>query len=523
MPDPHQPAAEPGGAGGAPSASGGQSNADLIQSMLSRAVEGQVSEQREMSTALGEIRSQLLRMSQELAQMRMRAQDDTTDAQVNTVTVEMREAVRFLSERLDGVTRMVAQRGEDLADIRTALTAIDAHVRSQAETIGVLSGGLQALPSYGERVSALQDNLQALHQQLAGIEQTLAAGPSDQGNDEIANRLAALESSLGSLVESTQSTHAAVAPVVERLNSMDDGGETQAAVLAQVQSSAAQLQQAVAGLHNRIDPLADDISTIGAEIAGLVESAADGAVLDSRITESVNEAVRGTEQRLMEHVDEAVLALAQTLLRARGAGASTFGAETAGAEPSAGEPSEHGHGAGGFTTEPAAQGQTATSAGSGGTTWWERDLDDDAADIEAAADSTVPGTSDPSEADDLVPEHWWEDNDDADEAAVTAEEPARSNALDTDDADHDEALGDIDDLYDTVDLDGIRGLDDVDDGDAADTGGTEPSSTGYAISASGHATEAWTKDPPAFSEPEAEEPPAEETAKSKRRWGRRNR
>ena len=167
--------------------------------MLARAAEEQLGEQRELASAIGDIRNQLMRMSQELAEMRVRPPDETVDAQINHVTVEMREAVRFLSERLDGVTRMVAQRGEDLADIRTALTAIDTHVRSQAETIGVLSAGLQALPSYGERVSALQDNVQVLHQQLVGIEGSLAARPD--GDDNYAERLESIESSIAPLAQ----------------------------------------------------------------------------------------------------------------------------------------------------------------------------------------------------------------------------------------------------------------------------------------------------------------------------------
>ena len=47
--------------------------------------------------------------------------------------------------------------------------------RSQAETIGVLTTGMQALPSYGERVSSLQDNINGLQQRLTGIE--AAFGP----------------------------------------------------------------------------------------------------------------------------------------------------------------------------------------------------------------------------------------------------------------------------------------------------------------------------------------------------------
>lgn len=279
---PHSPQSPPAGE------IGGPSSADALQSMLSRAVEGQAGEQRELTNAVTDMRNQLMRLSQELAELRVRpATDEASDAHNNTVTVEMREAVRFLSERLDGVTRMVAQRGEELADIRTALTAIDAHVRSQAETIVVLSNGLQALPSYGERVSVLQDNLQVLHRQLIGIEEAVGRSGDDS---QLGERLTAIES--------------AMAPLGERLNDLSDRGSAQSELLSQLQSSSSQLQQRVSGVHE--------------SVTGIRESVAEPiGDLDARIKDSVGSATRETEQRLMAHVDDAVMALAHTLLRRR--------------------------------------------------------------------------------------------------------------------------------------------------------------------------------------------------------------
>jgi hypothetical protein len=280
-------------------AAAGESTSDLLRSMLSQAVEDQLLDQREIVGAIGDVRAEVMRLSQELADMRAQQPRDDAEAQINTVTVEMREAVQFLSERLDGVTGMVAQRGEELAEIRTALTAIDAHLRAQGETIGVLSAGVQSLPSYGERVSALQDNLQVLHRQLAGIEAALAA-TEDNPVDE---RLRSIET--------------LVAPLAARLDAVSDTSVAQSGSMSELQSALGQLQSALAAMQGRIEPLASDITAIGADVAGLVEGTADGAALDSRVSESVNHAVRQTERRMIEHIDEAVLALAQTLLRRR--------------------------------------------------------------------------------------------------------------------------------------------------------------------------------------------------------------
>jgi hypothetical protein len=281
-----------------PAVTDDESTADMLRSMLSRAVEDQLVDQHEIASLMSDMRSQLMRFGQEIADMRAnRPRDDSSDAQINSVTVELREAVRFLSERIDGVTRMVAQRGEDLADIRGALTAVDAHVRSQAETIGLLSAGLQSLPSYGEQISVLADNLAIVHRQLVAIDVAVnaAATPSEE-------RLAAIEAS--------------VTPLAATMS---------------------ELAAAISSMQTQVEPLASDVTAIGGHVTGLVEGTADGAALDSRVRESVSVAVAATEQRLIAHIDEAVLALAQTLLKRRPVSIATPVAEP-GAEPVSAEP-----------------------------------------------------------------------------------------------------------------------------------------------------------------------------------------
>ncbi|MBV9872917.1 MAG: hypothetical protein JO214_20065 [Frankiaceae bacterium] len=447
QPMPPNEAAPPSGP---PAQAGEESTSELLQDMLNKAVGEQVAGERELATAVSDIRTRLVRMSQEFAEMRVRPpQDEAAEAQINAVTVEMREAVRFLSERLDGVTRMVAQRGEEMADIRTALTAIDAHVRSQAETIGVLSAGLQALPSYGERVSVLQDNLQVLHRQLVTIEEAVGKPTGDTGAAD--QRLAAIEAAIAPLAQKLDAlgdvganqaallaridalgdvgaNHAALVARIDalggeggadqsalvarldalgdiaanhtammaRLDEVSEISTAQSAVLGQLQSTSAQLQQSVASLHERVEPLATDLTAIGTGVTGLVEAGPATARLDPAVAQSINAAVRDTEQRLMAHVDEAVMALAETLLKQRRATSSATPISAMSAEERVAFAPTVPSAASSF--EVGGDGSTEGAKSAGGTAWWERD---DATPTEAA--EQAPSDSGNSV---LPPEHW---------------------------------------------------------------------------------------------------------------------
>ena len=290
------------------------------------------------SAALSDVRNQLVRLGQQIAEMRTEPAAGGGDA--NAVVAELREAVRFLAERLDGVARMVAQRGEELADTRGALGAIDAHVRSQAETIGVLTTGMQALPSYGERVSALQDNINALQQRLGGIEgafgplgqrlggiEQAVARPADGG---VTERLAAIEGMLGPLSQrlgqALAEQSASLQALHGRVESVASG--TQAALATPIQideGAVASLEPRLAALLSELGSLREEVASLQAQppsvdlsalkdqIAALATSAATAGATPA-VGGDVDVALQGLEQRLMDHIDDAVLALAQTLL-----------------------------------------------------------------------------------------------------------------------------------------------------------------------------------------------------------------
>src|SRR3954454_24990844 len=97
---------------------------ERMQALLSRAVEDQISEQRQVAGAMNEVRSHLAHLSAELQQLRATAggaADEEIQRQVAGVAADVREAIRVLGDLLDGVAGLVQQRGNDLAEIRNVI------------------------------------------------------------------------------------------------------------------------------------------------------------------------------------------------------------------------------------------------------------------------------------------------------------------------------------------------------------------------------------------------------------------
>src|SRR4051794_41922848 len=95
---------EPGGTGAPMS--------ERMQSLLSRAVEDQLSEQRQIAGVLTELRAQLQQINSQVAALR---QDSPAgggaEAALSTVSADWREGVRLFGERLCGGARPGRQRG----------------------------------------------------------------------------------------------------------------------------------------------------------------------------------------------------------------------------------------------------------------------------------------------------------------------------------------------------------------------------------------------------------------------------
>lgn len=155
----------------------GSPMSERMQALLSRAVEDQLSEQRQLAGAIGEFRSQVGRLAQEMEQIRSAPSEATAslEASVAAVAGEVREAVRLLGERLDAVTGLVRQRGQDLSELRSVVGDVQGSVANHAAALGGVAGGLAALPSFGDRIGALQDTVAGLHDRLRGLEEMTGA------------------------------------------------------------------------------------------------------------------------------------------------------------------------------------------------------------------------------------------------------------------------------------------------------------------------------------------------------------
>jgi chromosome segregation ATPase len=384
---------------------------ERMQSLLSRAVEDQLSEQRQLAGVLGEIRAVLGRLDEQLGALRA-AGPDGAAAQVEqasaAVSADVRDAVRVLAERLDGVSRLVQQRGHDLAEIRGSVAELKESVDRQVAAIDGVSGGLGALPAFGERIEALQGGLGGLHDRLNGLEELVAgvaalqqrgettetalrelrhafsgaaarlaelpargdvesmlARPVD-GLDAVGARLGRVETALPSLLERLDAIDAATTGVEARLRELaeqlTDGTPAAGTDPVEREEATVALADLRAEIERRFDELAerdtgdttaDRLSVRIDELherlfgeGGLQEQVTGLAVADGGaaaaggepVEELVTRAVADSERRLAAHVDEAVLALAEALLKRRASRAGVRAEIVAAAAPAPAAP-----------------------------------------------------------------------------------------------------------------------------------------------------------------------------------------
>lgn len=357
---------------------------ERMQSLLSRAVEDQLSEQRQLAGALAEVRAQLSRLSGQLEGLGGTGNGLSAaqlDQALGTVSGEVREAVRLLGERLDGVGRLVQQRGHDLAEQRAVLGELRSSVDSHSDAIAGMTGGLGALGSLGDRIDALQNTLGGLGDRLRGLEELTAAVGTLQQRSEasdaslrelrqaftgVAARAAQLpgrddlEAVSGRVAESVDGLggrlarlETSVPSLLERLDGLAESHQSLQDSLTAVSESVARPAQAafpaadLAAVLNELQAVRDELAAEPASAPGMsalaeqVEALHEGVLgdegviarldalemvpeepvadaVDSEALETVvSRAVAASEQRLTEHMDEGILLLAEALLRRR--------------------------------------------------------------------------------------------------------------------------------------------------------------------------------------------------------------
>jgi hypothetical protein len=174
---------------------------ERMQSLLSRAVEDQQSEQRSLAGALDDVRAQLAALSRDVQASREHPTDAHDASAVAALTVELRESTRRSADRLDNVARMVAQRGEDLVTLQNAVTALSEQVRAQGESVAGLAGTVDGvgqhvssvatylgdrgrddssrIVSLEQRLMTLQNDMTAVGSHVAGLTEAAAASSGD--------------------------------------------------------------------------------------------------------------------------------------------------------------------------------------------------------------------------------------------------------------------------------------------------------------------------------------------------------
>lgn len=314
----------PGGPGSVPGMAGGAQSgpvAERMQALLSRAVEEQVSEQRQVSAVLGDLRMQIAGLADQLRGTASGDRVEQLAGDLASLTTELRRYSSVVGERLDAVLRRVDAQAASAAEAAAAgsagteslavrLGALGADVASQGAALERVTTALEALGAFPAALSAVQGELAGLHDRLAPLGEVRSAvadlGARTAGVEAlrpelgaVADKVAALSTSaditrmrdslvvaLGDRLERLEQQtsrpvlehgdiEGLLAPVHERLDSLAAGGP--------VVDRLGDLEQRLAGMDQRLEEVGGHLGPIREAAGGVPGVATDVALVASRL------------------------------------------------------------------------------------------------------------------------------------------------------------------------------------------------------------------------------------------------
>jgi hypothetical protein len=145
-----------------------------MQALLSRAVEEQVSEQRQTSAVLGDLRMQIAAVADQVRGLSSGDRVEQLASDLGSLTTELRRSTTGLGERLDALSRtldaQVSAGGEQAAAssagteaLAVRLGALGADVAAQSASIDRVRAALGALSSFPDALAALQGEIVGLY------------------------------------------------------------------------------------------------------------------------------------------------------------------------------------------------------------------------------------------------------------------------------------------------------------------------------------------------------------------------
>ncbi|MBW3639768.1 MAG: hypothetical protein KY451_07970 [Actinobacteria bacterium] len=280
---------------------GGGAMSERMQALLSRAAEEQLNEQRQVSVVLGDLRQLLTGLSDRVDALARRIDDqvDEGPSAVPESLSALQREVSGLDDRLEVaaqrpvLTEQTLQSG--LAPVFTRLDALDERLSGLTDTAERLPAVATTLTEVSDRVDALS----GVRDEVAGLRAGVAALQEDQGVPTLVSGVAAMRE------------------LVEELG----GRVAKIDVPTRDSVAAAVSSQVTDRLVDELAPrVADQVvhkvaSTLVDQVAGSVS-----ASVQSGLAEQVRTISAESERRISAHVDDAVLALAEALLRRRRTG-----------------------------------------------------------------------------------------------------------------------------------------------------------------------------------------------------------
>ncbi len=285
---------------------------DRMQALLSRAVEEQVSEQRAVSSVLGDLRTQVTALADGI---RLAASDATVErlgGVVSTVVADVRTSTSLLGQRIEALSQRVdAVATESAAPTERAavrLTALQADIATQADSVERMQSALDVLAGFPGALASLQSDVAGLHdrlQPLAEVRSSLGdLGARTAGSlDALRPHLAALSAKVDALGEGNAPERVRDAIVdalsgrLDRLEQAADRpvvgpevlrsglGDLRASLDGAMGNRLEQLGAALGAVENRLGQVGERLADVGDAAGGIPALATDLTRLAARVEE----------------------------------------------------------------------------------------------------------------------------------------------------------------------------------------------------------------------------------------------
>ena len=150
--------------GGAPGA--GQVS-ERMQSLLSRAVEDQMAEQRQLQLLVNDIRASLAQLQEEVRQNAGAQSLEVVRGEVGGLGAEVRSSTAVIGERLEAVVRAVTASVQAVQSVSGQLERIHEQLGYQQQVMASLPATVQRAVAEGTADTAVRDELVALRAEIA--------------------------------------------------------------------------------------------------------------------------------------------------------------------------------------------------------------------------------------------------------------------------------------------------------------------------------------------------------------------